>query len=1055
MVTQERKDQLKEDNKKKSRRQDSKQHCQKILDGIRKFDNTTAERAIWELVQNARDLSSNAPIEIILDEDKLTFSHNGKPFDYDTFTSLIKQVSSEEKEDPNAAGQFGTGFMTTHKFSRKIRINGSMKIDEGEYVEINDFTLDRTSNEIQDMIEGMTNQLQYADELYDKPTTSTPSEKTTFTYELDNAHFPAAEQGVTAAFELMPYVMTFNERIEEVTILDNKNKLQDVFTKKKCELIDPDLNLNVLTIGTSTGNDKKIFYLQSEDRKDMIVLPLKSINEAMDITGIPRLFIFFPLLGTHTFGFNFIFHSERFFPEEPRNAIVIPEDNIDKQIQYESDVKVLNEMFEMLFAYLDKYGKEISNARLIAPINIDISHYENSHQLTKDFYINLKAKLVNKYLNIPFFHVNGEAITASQSDKIRFLSPEITSFLKTNEGKNHLDAIYSYARLVSNIPPINEVIEWSEIITQWDNQASQRFITVEDIVNKIIEKDETKHLHDFLLFLKDSEQTTYFYTKELIPNREGIRKTVKDLRNAECIPTALYDICKLLIPTDTSMFVDTDYKDVYDFTKYGRDDLKKSINEYVNSQKTLNNPFQNNLHALLDYCSIFPVQNGISIRNNAMPHICKFFNYEYKETYVAPLDGVDTDSEQNIYRTAFEVLVEYTLKQIQLKGESEYSWYANNKSLHYAILSSLSNPSRPTNYQTQMFKNFAIIPNLEGKLCNPEKLNVLKGRESIPQVVQDKLLEIYQKVLNSSYKEKLIEEEYAWMFHYEGIDPKKIGSDIDEALKESQYTNPITIEIIDLLDTDVEDGYWHKWFDNINNNKPNIFLNRLMGNERTHTYRFLKASPKKKEIIAELVDNPDFDLIISRAQDIIQNEHERQLTFDHMLYIGKIIEDKLRERLQVELLQVEYRQAGENMEINDIQDGQDIVIRYRGEIIYFIEVKSKWNFDQPAHMSTNQMRQAVLNPDCYALCCVDLTQYSANIADEIDADTIINNTYVHLDIGKILSHFIDTIVKDNSDEEYHIKIRDYQSNLNKGFFLSGKKGIQPLVDAIIQKVQQS
>ena len=564
MVTQERKDQLKEDNKKKSRRQDSKQHCQKILDGIRKFDNTTAERAIWELVQNARDLSSNAHIEIILDEDKLTFSHNGKPFDYDTFTSLIKQVSSEEKEDPNAAGQFGTGFMTTHKFSRKIRINGSMKIDEGEYVEINDFTLDRTSNEIQDMIEGMTNQLQYADELYDKPTTSTPSEKTTFTYELDNAHFPAAEQGVTAAFELMPYVMTFNERIEEVTILDNKNKLQDVFTKKKCELIDPDLNLNVLTIGTSTGNDKKIFYLQSEDRKDMIVLPLKSINEAMDITGIPRLFIFFPLLGTHTFGFNFIFHSERFFPEEPRNAIVIPEDNIDKQIQYESDVKVLNEMFEMLFAYLDKYGKEISNARLIAPINIDISHYENSHQLTKDFYINLKAKLVNKYLNIPFFHVNGEAITASQSDKIRFLSPEITSFLKTNEGKNHLDAIYSYARLVSNIPPINEVIEWSEIITQWDNQASQRFITVEDIVNKIIEKDETKHLHDFLLFLKDSEQTTYFYTKELIPNREGIRKTVKDLRNAECIPTALYDICKLLIPTDTSMFVDTDYKDVYD-----------------------------------------------------------------------------------------------------------------------------------------------------------------------------------------------------------------------------------------------------------------------------------------------------------------------------------------------------------------------------------------------------------------------------------------------------------------------------------------------------------
>ena len=221
MVTRERKEQLKDENIKKSRRQDNKQHCQKILEGIGKFDNTTAERAIWELLQNARDLSNHAHVEITLDEDRFIFSHNGKPFDYDTLTSLIKQVSSEEKEDPNAAGQFGTGFMTTHKFSRKIQINGCMKIDEKEYVEINNFSLDRTDNEIQKMIDKMADQLGYVDDLYDKPTTSTPRAETSFIYELDDAHFPAAEQGVTAAFCLMPYVMVFNERIEKVIINDN------------------------------------------------------------------------------------------------------------------------------------------------------------------------------------------------------------------------------------------------------------------------------------------------------------------------------------------------------------------------------------------------------------------------------------------------------------------------------------------------------------------------------------------------------------------------------------------------------------------------------------------------------------------------------------------------------------------------------------------------------------------------------------------------------------------------------------------------------------------
>jgi hypothetical protein len=1053
MVTKERKEQLKTENTYKSRRQDNKQHCQKILEGIGKFDNTTAERAIWELLQNARDLSNNAHVEITLDKDRFIFSHNGKPFDYDTLTSLIKQVSSEEKEDPNAAGQFGTGFMTTHKFSRKIRLNGCMKIDEEEYVEINDFSLDRTDNEIQKMIDKMADQLGYVDDLYDKPTTPTPRAETSFIYELDDAHFPAAEQGVTAAFDLMPYVMAFNERIEKVTISDNKNNRHDIFTKKSSKTLDPDVNLHVLTIETSDGNDRNLFYLQSKDRKDMIILPLKSKNEAMDITGVPRLFIFFPLLGTHNFGFNYIFHSERFFPEEPRNSIVLPEDNIDKQTKYESDVKVLNDMFQMLFAYLDKYGKEIKNSKLVAPITIDLSRFEKAHQLTKDFYVSLKYQLVNKFLTLPFLNVDGESVSVSQSDKIRFLSSDIVSFLRTNEGAKHLDVVYSYASLVSNLPPKKEVLEWSEIVAQWDDKTSSRFITVEDIVNKIIENDEKNQLHDFLLFLKDSEQTTYFCTKELIPNREGKRKTADDLRNAESIPSVLYDVCKQLIPTDTNRFVDTEYADIYNFIEYNRDDLKKSINDYVNNQKSLDKPFQHNLVALLDYCSFFPIQKGISIRNNSMPHICQFFNHTYKEKFLAPLEGVETDTEQNLYRNAFDVLVEYTLSQIQFKGEEDdQSWYENNKTLHYSILSTLSNQERPTTYQTKLFKEYAIIPNLEGKLCNPEKLKVLIGRELIPQNVQDVLLEIYQKVFKSSYKDNLVDEQYAWMFTYEEIDPKKIGSEIEEALKDSQYANSVTIEIIDLLDKDAEDGYWHKWFDNINSNKPNIFLNRLKGNERAHTYKFMKASPEKKEKVAELVDDPDFEIIINKAREYMQNERDRQLTFNHMLYIGKAIEDKLREKLKDELLQFEYRQKDETMEINDIQNGQDIVVRYNDNIIYYIEVKSKWNFDQPAHMSTNQMRQAVLNPDCYALCCVDLTQYSANIADVIDVDTIIHNTYVHMDIGNILGHFIETIVKDQSDEEYHIKIRDYQSNLNKGFFLNGEKGIHKLIDAIECKI---
>lgn len=117
-IDKETQDKLQKLNVEKSRRQDTKQHCQKILQGIGKYDDNTAHRAVWELVQNARDLSHHTNIRIELSDKELLFAHNGNPFTFDSLSSLVKQVSSEEKEDPEAAGQFGTGFMTTHKFSR-------------------------------------------------------------------------------------------------------------------------------------------------------------------------------------------------------------------------------------------------------------------------------------------------------------------------------------------------------------------------------------------------------------------------------------------------------------------------------------------------------------------------------------------------------------------------------------------------------------------------------------------------------------------------------------------------------------------------------------------------------------------------------------------------------------------------------------------------------------------------------------------------------------------------------------------------------------------------
>ena len=1053
------KEQLKQRQLDQSRRQDNKQHCQKIIDGIDKFDNTTAERAIWELIQNARDLSKNAQIRFNLTKEQLTFTHKGRPFDYESFTSLIKQISSAEKEEKDTVGQFGTGFMTTHKFSRIVQISGSVKLDEEVYADIENFELDRRPDNLQGMLETMSKQLTFADDLLNQETRVSPKPETIFVYQLDEERLSHAEKGLDMAFDLIPYVMALNERIEEVC-LDNTISGKSILFKRGEEVcLDVTIGYYKVKIIQQGGDDKDVYFLRSEDKKDIIILPLKTKDEAISLEGVPKFFIYFPLLGTENFGLNYIFHSERFYPEEPRNAIVLPEDNTEKKSKYTHNIKVFSTMRVLLYDYLEKYSSSIKHSHLLAPIALPCINEKEDNEKAR-FYQDLQNELVTRFLSYPFVVLqdsDSSKVSVNNNENIRFLAPDIVTFLRDVGEGEYLDVVYDYASKISRLPAKEVVLIWSEIIKQWMVSATNVFINIDELVTSISSREVDEGLLRFLRFLKECKQNHYFEEKALIPNREGERKIANDLRNAKDIPEELYSICHQLIPERTCLFVSIAYTELCNLVEYPREELKKDINHFTSSLKNQSSWSDDILSALLRYCSIFPTQEGNSTRDKAMPMICALHGRPYNRQYIPPLPDIETDKEQDLYRTAFDVLVEYSLGVIEGYGrEKDSSWLKEeaNKDLHYKLLQALSNKDRPTTYQKEFFPKYAIIPNQEGELCLVENLNILADREEIPQDAQDKLFEVYLKVFKESYKAKLTEEQYVKFIEVKEVKAQDIGHMIEVKLKEDNYGHSSTIDIIKELDSEAknqDEKYWSSWFSNIQSNKANIFLNRLQGAERDHTYQFMQAEASKKAKVAELMDNPNFENIVAKAEESLKIERERDASFGHMLSIGKEIEKRFRRYLQTELL-VEWREIDKPMEVNDIQNGQDIIIKYNGEIIYFIEVKSKWNFDQPAHMSTNQMRQAVLNQDCYALCCVDLTEHGASNLDSLEDKIIVDNTYVHLDIGKKLKFFLERIVDDNSDEETHLKIKDYQSSLNKGFFTSGARGLEPLIDAIHKRI---
>ena len=175
--------------------------------------------------------------------------------------------------------------------------------------------------------------------------------------------------------------------------------------------------------------------------------------------------------------------------------------------------------------------------------------------------------------------------------------------------------------------------------------------------------------------------------------------------------------------------------------------------------------------------------------------------------------------------------------------------------------------------------------------------------------------------------------------------------------------------------------------------------------------------------MAKIAESDNFDDIMNKAEDMVaqQEEFERQFRFTSA--IGVSIQRAIQNELGAEIKCVPVKD-NEELLAKDVQNGQDIIITYKDLNLYYLECKAKWNFNQPAHMSSQQMKQAVREQKHYALVCVDCTDKTGcNVSpdateEEVNAqiEDILKHTYVHRDIGELLNDTLSPLVK-REDEE--------------------------------------
>lgn len=212
-------------------------YCNKIRKGLEDLDENSGERAIWELIQNARDMSHEASIRIELTNKDITFSHHGRPFDYTSFRALVKQDSSKDRTGAEQVGQYGTGFMTTHAFNRTVYISGPFEVKKGKdeivgYVQIRDFELNRTLVDTKMGPEKMREQLEGVRELCHGCIASDMNDDTTsFRYELTFSQVNGISCQLSNALRLMPFVLVINDSIKAIEIINHQKGEHIRFTK--------------------------------------------------------------------------------------------------------------------------------------------------------------------------------------------------------------------------------------------------------------------------------------------------------------------------------------------------------------------------------------------------------------------------------------------------------------------------------------------------------------------------------------------------------------------------------------------------------------------------------------------------------------------------------------------------------------------------------------------------------------------------------------------------------------------------------------------------------
>lgn len=995
---------------------DMKQHADKLIQGFEKLEENHAKRAIWELFQNAIDLSEQCEVIITITEKTIEFKHNGKPFTANTLSSLIKQVSSKKSENnDDEVGQYGTGFITTHSFGKNIILSGALQEDDS-FIHFHDFEINRIAKNSDELITKLTNQQNKVFDLVENGELEKECPPfTTFTYQtISDLEKQNAKNAILELSLILPYVMTINKKLQKVIVIDSNNN--ETIYQKSDVYNENDLNVTPIQINKKI---KKIYSLSTEQNDLTIILPLEEQYKAFSFDeNLSKLFLFYPLIGTENFGFNFLLHSNQFAPTEPRDGIHLFSKNEQIQEKEKNNRILLDKTLKLLSPFIEKNCIEIQNIHFLAKLNFKTTIINN--QLLYDYFKLLKKEWVDTFKCFSLVETNENKI-----------SPEETLFF-SNEllyDEDYFNSIYAIVSLFwQNIPKKEIVKKWTEYVSQWEDEDI-KFIDINQVAEEIKNTktlnfyqntDDLKNFYEYLIKYNHSE---VFDKYEILPNVKNEFRLKSQLNSHLDIDNVLIEIADVIIPDIPKRYLNKDFGFSLSFEPYERKQFIKDMNAKITEYNVDKNSLLENhiLRALIKYCSIFPSLVNMGTRGELLKLVIKY--YDIDQPYINLSNLSDTDWWQTPIRCLFRNFI----WEINTK---EAIWIEENVKFLNELLSVVHNFH---GFKEDIIQTLPLFPNQQFRLC---KQSDLKVDNNIPEELKN----LYDEIVKPTkqIRDILILNDFGqFLKNGELKTPEIIGSEIENKF-DLQNCNNINqhehiVYIVDIIRKISDNPNWAKYFTVIESKKASIMLERISDDEtKNDLFSIIGLETNKIALLGDLSRQKNLEKIIQLGKDALAEEQRNISDFQFKHTIGTHIEKLVREKIGADLISFEIK-------AEEKQGGQDIIVRYNSDIVYYIEVKSRWDNRSSITMSALQMKRAVENQSIYSLCCVEMSNYKVGKEDRYnvsDINEIINSISVLSEIGNSIEPLLSGVLA-VKDIENEVSLTDYRGVIPQSIVTQG------------------